>query len=278
MSNYGWSKADWRKPKKKSKVFVSGAMFSGAEKDFQLTLGEALEKAGYIAIVPHRDGIEVAPIMGLLNDPNIDALLPMAIVDRCISWTTRAISCLDIYWAGVDSDCTVLNIDGRVPDEGSLVEGTGAWMAGKPVVLHQTSPIRKLGKNNNPMIGVISDWTKAESTVEGVVRAVSLALLQETTYGISWPRQVVAKLTAGRAIAEWLKGNESFSLYQVGQVLEPEPSLREACKFVLCSLMDFSRAKDQEVRDKILTEGMLALKDWEYSDEAQAALLTPLPC
>ena len=28
-------------------------------------------------------------------------------------WTTRAISCLDIYWAGVDSDCTVLNIDGR---------------------------------------------------------------------------------------------------------------------------------------------------------------------
>ena len=81
-------------------------------------------------------------------------------INRCIVWVTRTVAALDIFQVIEGCQCTVFNIDGRVPDEGSLVEATLAWYAGHPVVPYKTTSISEFGGNNNPMIGVISHWAR----------------------------------------------------------------------------------------------------------------------
>ena len=128
-------------------------------------MATALEAAGFECHVPQKNGIEVAAVMQLLNDPSLhgDNMLEPLVLDRCIVWVTRTVVALDVFQVVEGCQCTVLNIDGRVPDEGSLVEATLAWSAGHPVVPYKTTSISELGGNNNPMIGVISGWAPVSS-------------------------------------------------------------------------------------------------------------------
>ena len=141
-----------------TRVYLAGPMFSAGDKMEQGASAAALEAAGFECHVPQNNGIEVAAVMQLLNDPSLHGsnMLEPLVLDRCIVWVTRTVVALDVYQVVEGCQCTVLNIDGRVPDEGSLVEATLAWYAGHPVVPYKTTSISELGGNNNPMIGVIS--------------------------------------------------------------------------------------------------------------------------
>ena len=145
-----------------TRVYLSGPMFSAGDKWEQCALATTLEAAGsgIKCHVPQRDGIEVAPVMDLLNDHKLhrDKMLEPFVLDRCIVWVTRTVVALDVFQVVEGCQVAVLNIDGRVPDEGSLVEATLAWYAGHPVVPYKTTSISELDGNDNPMIGVISGW------------------------------------------------------------------------------------------------------------------------
>ena len=53
----------------------------------------------------------------------------------------------------------VFNLDGRTPDDGSVVETAAAFTAGKPLVIYKTSPITMLAGADNPMVtGLSSSW------------------------------------------------------------------------------------------------------------------------
>lgn len=266
-----WNANSWRRARK-PKVFISGPMFSVSEKSEQLSIATALELAGFSTIVPHRDGIEVAPVMNLLNSEDVATLLDPRIIDRCIAWVTRAIACLDMYWA-TTSRCTVLNIDGRVPDEGSLVEATAAWMNGRPVIVYQTTSIRKLGKNNNPMIGVISNWTRSESTLEGVVTAVT-----EAMSGPQSPAPVngntAAVIEVGKCISDYLMGTglDTFPISNI-RVIEPTRELRDTCMFAVRTIMNFSQSDNESERIQILLDGIEGVNLM-----SKGAEIHPIPC
>jgi len=88
-------------------------------------------RRGFDIHFPQRDGIEVATVMDLLNDQDGAVnLLPPPLFERAVTWVTRAVVALDVFQAVEECECVVLNLDGRVPDEGSLVEATLAWYAG----------------------------------------------------------------------------------------------------------------------------------------------------
>jgi hypothetical protein len=55
--------------------------------------GHRLEDAGFECHVPQRDGIEVAAVMQLLNDPSphVGNMLEPLVLDRCIVWVTRTV-------------------------------------------------------------------------------------------------------------------------------------------------------------------------------------------
>src|ERR1700722_15425956 len=110
-----------------TKVYLSGPMFSDGDKAEQQELADALKAAGFTYHLPQKDGIEVGTVMQLLNDPAnhvVGQMLEPVVPERCIAWGTRTVVALDVFQVVEGCEVTVLNIDGRVPDEGSLVEAT----------------------------------------------------------------------------------------------------------------------------------------------------------
>jgi hypothetical protein len=68
-------------------------------------------------------------------------------------WLARqAIFALDAYQVLVRCDGTVVNLNGRVPDEGAVVEGAMAWTAGKAVVLFKDDTRSKIDGLDNPLV------------------------------------------------------------------------------------------------------------------------------
>src|SRR5450631_1656703 len=104
-----------------TRVYLSGPMFSDGDKWEQEALATALTAGGFECHVPQNNGIEVARVMQLLNDPTLheEKMLEPLVLDRCIAWVTRTVAALDVFQVVEGCQCTVLNIDGRVPDEGS---------------------------------------------------------------------------------------------------------------------------------------------------------------
>ena len=51
-----------------------------------------------------------------------------------------------------------LNINGRVPDEGAMVEAGIAWNAGKHVVIYKSDSRTLLNGNDNPLLLGLSDF------------------------------------------------------------------------------------------------------------------------
>jgi hypothetical protein len=66
---------------------------------------------------------------------------------------------LDIFNVLKRCDALVFNMDGRVPDGGSVVEASVAYTGGKPLVIYKNTPISELSGFDNPMItGLSSSW------------------------------------------------------------------------------------------------------------------------
>lgn len=164
-------------PTPRARAYLAGPMFSLGDKYEQMELDRALSKK-YEVHLTQRDGIGVASVMALLNNPTLDGrtMIETPIVDRMVAWVTRIIVALDVYQSVEGCQCVVVNLDGRVSDEGGLVEATLAWSAGLPVVPFKTTPITELGLNNNPMVDAICGWVPPWSTPGDVVTAVDAAL------------------------------------------------------------------------------------------------------
>ena len=166
-------------------------------------MAAALQAAGFVCYVPQNNGIEVAAVVQLLNDPSLQqgTMLEPPVLDRCMAWVTRAVVALDVYQTIEACQCTVLNLDGRVPDEGSLVESTLAWCVGHPVVPYKTSAITELDGHDNPMIGALSGWASVPSDPASVVVAVQDAVSTSRSPAPPPPPDVQKLVDLGRVIS-----------------------------------------------------------------------------
>lgn len=156
-------------------VYCSGPMFSPADKWFQSKLAKALEDAGFKTYLPQRDGIEVGFIMNLLQLPTIRDVAMFAFTD-VMRFVEQAGFALDIFNVLKRCDALVFNMDGRVPDGGSVVEAAVAYTGGKPLVIYKNTPISELSGFDNPMItGLSSSWeyvndlSVLDKTLTGVI-------------------------------------------------------------------------------------------------------------
>lgn len=64
----------------------------------------------------------------------------------------RAVFSLDTFELLNRADAVVVNLNGRVPDEGAVVEAALAWHSGKALVLYKKDARSKLAGEDNPMI------------------------------------------------------------------------------------------------------------------------------
>jgi nucleoside 2-deoxyribosyltransferase len=128
-----------------SNIYCAGPLFNKPERDEMELIALHLEQYGHSVFLPHRDGFEFANLRSLLLDNKLDERT----IDVAVS---RAIFSLDLYKLVVETDVTVANLNGRVPDEGTVVEAALAWHARKVVILYKKDERSLLNGSDNPML------------------------------------------------------------------------------------------------------------------------------
>jgi nucleoside 2-deoxyribosyltransferase len=184
-------------------IYCAGPLFNKAERDEMSEIAATLEGAGYSTFLPHRDGLELARLLPELrklgsNATNADETME------------RAIFSLDVYQLLSGSDGVVANLNGRVPDEGTVVEASLAWHSGKPLVLYKADTRTLLNGSDNPMLVGLGDFR-----VVNDIRDLPEALSQELR--VSHQDRISTILQLGEQLATARKGTQTRA--EVAQML-----------------------------------------------------------
>ena len=128
---------------------------------------------------PGRDGIELAQVMGDINAPP----LPADVMQLVMPFVRKLVFAVDVYQLLDRCRSVVFNLDGRVPDDGSVMEAAVGWTAGLPVVIYKTTPVTMLGGQDNPMVaGLAMRWTDV-ADVADLPRALAGAVALDRRLG-----------------------------------------------------------------------------------------------
>ena len=114
-------------------------------------IATALEHKGYSVFLPQRDGLEFARLFPLFLERGIDARDAQKILNL-------AIFSLDVFQI-TDSQGLLLNMNGRVPDEGAMVEAGIAWASSKVIVIFRSDSRSLIEGNCNPLVLGLSDFS-----------------------------------------------------------------------------------------------------------------------
>lgn len=148
----------------KRTVYCSGALFNEKEREEMQQIAAALEKAGFATFLPQRDGLEFTPLAPILVQGG------MSQEDAEVLWG-KSIFALDAYQVSVCCDAVVVNLNGRVPDEGAVSEAAMAWRAGKVVVGYKDDLRTLYFGKDNPMVTGLCDFQIANG-IYGVVSMI----------------------------------------------------------------------------------------------------------
>jgi nucleoside 2-deoxyribosyltransferase len=129
----------------KYRIYCSGPLFCAEEVGGMSAIAKVLEDAGFQTFLPHRDGIE-GYVMRFSNTS-----LPSTI-SRIRTRIDYSIFSLDVYELIERCSAVVCNLNGRVPDEGMIVEAAIAYAAGKPLVLFKADARAPFGGYDNSML------------------------------------------------------------------------------------------------------------------------------
>ncbi|MBP7737663.1 MAG: nucleoside 2-deoxyribosyltransferase [Spirochaetes bacterium] len=146
-------------------IYCSGPLFCRGEIDAMAGIARVLEDAGYETFLPHRDGLE-AFVTGKTDDYLSNLCTPLVRLMHHLAF------CVDLYYI-LKCDCMVMNMNGRVPDEGGVAETGMAFAAGKPVVLYCDDTRAPFQGVPDPMVlGVSALWAPVDR-IEKIPGAVA---------------------------------------------------------------------------------------------------------
>ena len=174
------------------RIYCAGPLFNDPERHEMQQIAEALERAGYETFLPHRDGLEFSQLLPALLDLGVTQ-------SRADGVLQRAIFSLDVHQLLVGCQGVVVNLNGRVPDEGTVVEASLAWHAEKPLVLYKRDARTMLDGSDNPMLSGLGGFE--------IVRAIDdLPQALEQAFRVDHGDRVKRVLQTGAAIAELRRG------------------------------------------------------------------------
>ena len=132
------------------KIYCAGPLFNTKEKEEMEEIADVLERNGFRVFLPHRDGFEFARLVEAFKQIGVSE-------KKANTLLNKAIFILDVYEV-LDSDGLLLNMNGRVPDEGATVEAGIAWNAGKQVIIYKNDARTLINGNDNPLLLGLSDF------------------------------------------------------------------------------------------------------------------------
>lgn len=174
------------------RIYCSGPLFCAEEVGGMTAIAHTLEHAGFDTFLPHRDGLEAYVLR--FGNSALQALLP-----GVRNGVDYAIFALDVYELISCCDAVVCNLNGRVPDEGMIVEASIAYAIGKPVVLYKADARAPFGGHDNAMLTALAQGS-IETRMDRLPERVQQAVQNAGTSGS--PAPALAKAVAdGRRIA-----------------------------------------------------------------------------
>src|SRR5688572_18145123 len=160
------------------RIYCAGPLFNPSERAEMEMLAEALEQGGFKTFLPHRDGF----VFGAIVPDLVRAGYALDVAQ----WMARqATFALDVQQVLLECDGTVVNLNGRVPDEGAVVEGAIAWTAGKPVVLFKDDARSKIDGLDNPLVAGLGGFRLVNRS-EDLARALTRALTEHPPEKLQW--------------------------------------------------------------------------------------------
>jgi len=114
------------------------------------TIASVLKKAGYSIFLPQENGLKFAELLPALIEKNIHT-------EHATKMLNMAIFSLDVFEV-MNSDGLILNMNGRVPDEGAMVEAGIAWSHNKTIVIFKNDDRSLIQGNCNPLVMGLSDF------------------------------------------------------------------------------------------------------------------------
>jgi len=133
------------------KIYCAGPLFNPKEREEMEQIASVLEDAGYSVFLPQRDGLEFARLFPRLLEKNVAPQDAQKILNM-------AIFSLDVFQV-MESHGLLLNMNGRVPDEGAMVEAGIAWAHNRAVVIFRSDCRSLIEGNCNPMVLGLSQFS-----------------------------------------------------------------------------------------------------------------------
>lgn len=129
---------------KSFKIYCAGPLFNPSERSEMAQIAETLTQSGYRVFLPQNDGLEFARLFPAFLKKGVQPKEAEQLLNM-------AIFALDVFQVK-DSHGLVLNMNGRVPDEGAMVEAGIAWAYQHPIVIYNSDDRSLIQGNSNPLI------------------------------------------------------------------------------------------------------------------------------
>ncbi len=183
------------------KIYCAGPLFNPKEREEMWNIAVALESSGYSVFLPQRDGLEFARLLPVLLERDFSIGIAQQMLNK-------AIFCLDVFHV-MNSHGLLLNMNGRVPDEGAMVEAGIAWAHNKVLVVFRNDDRSLIEGNCNPMVLGLSDF-ESVSKYEDIPLAFNgkFSDLEEESSSFNNTRFETAKQN-GKEISNYLASKKS---------------------------------------------------------------------
>ena len=164
-------------------------------------IASVLEQEGYSVFLPQRDGLEFARLFPRFLERGMSAENAQKILNM-------AIFSLDVFQI-LDSQGLLLNMNGRVPDEGAMVEAGIAWAHNKAVVVFRSDSRSLIEGNCNPLVmglsgfSYIRTYDKIVAAFDDKFSAVNEGVL------LAKDAQCESATKSGREISSYLRSRRS---------------------------------------------------------------------
>ncbi len=186
--------------KPRYKIYCAGPLFNPKEREEMASIASALGSAGYDYFLPQEDGLEFAKLLPEFIARKIDPLGAATILNM-------AIFSLDVFEI-IDSDGLVLNLNGRVPDEGAMVEAGIAWANSKHLVIFKNDDRSLIQGNCNPLVMGLSNFEFVEDYKDvPVAFAEKFKKFSNNTHPSVSPKFEMAKQN-GQVIRDYLSSKK----------------------------------------------------------------------
>jgi len=132
-------------------------------------IAAALRASGFEPWLPHADGLEFAQVLPYLAEAGYEPASAGQLLHG-------AIFALDVYQVALGCGSLVLNINGRVPDEGAVSEAAMAWTLGKPLVIYKADARSKVAGRDNPLVAGLTGFAtvdKIEAIGEALIARIA---------------------------------------------------------------------------------------------------------